>query len=113
MAPRYWRNTAALEDPAIGVEAEDASHNLEHGQYRASVDDISVNPNLVGGLFDFSGIHIGRLANVPNSDLLNLCAPQPIEELIATHAAMTRRTADELGNEPQLFDTPGGTIGQE
>ena len=22
MAPRYWRNTVALEDPAIGVEAD-------------------------------------------------------------------------------------------
>jgi hypothetical protein len=28
-------------------------------------------------------------------------------------AAMTRRTAHELGNEPDLTNTPGGTIGQE
>ena len=45
------------------------------------------------GLFDFSGINIGRLANESNSDLLNLCAPPPIEELIATHAAMTQLSA--------------------
>ena len=35
----------------------------------------------------------GRLASGSNSDLLNLCAPPPIEELIATHAAMTQLSA--------------------
>jgi len=43
MAPRYWRNTVALEDPAIGVEADATFHDLESGQYRASVDDISAS----------------------------------------------------------------------
>src|SRR3977135_3436956 len=53
MAPRYVRNTAALEDPTIGVEADaTAVYDLERGQYRASVDDISANPSFAGGLFD-------------------------------------------------------------
>ena len=52
MAPRYWQNTVVLEDPAIGAQAEVASADLDHGQYRATNDNNSANQNLAGGLFD-------------------------------------------------------------
>jgi hypothetical protein len=86
MAPRYWQNSDVSEDPAIGVEAKVAAMELDHSQYH----DNSAHPTLAGGLFDLSGINIGGFASGPNNDLLNLCAPPPIEELIATQAAMSQ-----------------------
>jgi hypothetical protein len=105
MAPRYWQNTVVLENPAIGLENEIAFDDLARDQYRANHDAISANPNLVGGQFDFSGISIGRFASGSNTDLLNLCTPQPIEELIATHAAMTQLSA-HFGRGGDGFDWP-------
>lgn len=105
MAPRYWQNTVASEDPAIGVEAEVANDDFGRGQYQVTNDIISPNRNLSEGLFDFSGIHFGRLASGSNGDLLNLCAPPPIEELIATHAAMTQLST-HLGRGGDGFDWP-------
>ena len=81
MAPRYWQNTVGVEDPAIGVAADVAFDGLGGGQYLATDCDRPADPNLAVGLFNFSGINIGRLANESKSDLLNLCAPPPIDEL--------------------------------
>jgi hypothetical protein len=89
MAPRYWQNAVVSEDPAIGGETEVAAADSDHGQYRPTHDNSS-HPTLAGGLFDLSGINIGGFANGPNNDLLNLCAPPPFEELIATQAAMSQ-----------------------
>jgi hypothetical protein len=100
MAPRNWQNTVGVEDPAIGAASDIAFDDLEGGHYLATDGDRPANPNLTVGLFDFSGINIGRLADESKSDLLNLCVPPPIDELIATHAAMTQLSAH--------FGRPGG-----
>jgi hypothetical protein len=88
MAPRYWQKTLQSEDPAIGVDASVAFDELGCAQYQATNCDRSAQPSFAGP-FDFSGIQVGRFASGTSSDLLNLFAPPPIEELIATHAAMT------------------------
>jgi hypothetical protein len=99
MAPRYWQNAVQSEDPAIGVDAGIGFDDSSGAQYAATNRDLSAYPNFAVP-FDFSGIQIGRFASGTSSDLINLFAPPPIEELIATHTAMTRLSAH--------FGRPGG-----
>jgi hypothetical protein len=99
MAPRYWQKTAQSEDPAIGVDDGVAVDDLDGAPYPAANRDFSARPSFAGP-FDFSGIQIGRFARGTSSDLLNLFAPPPIEELIATHSAVAQLSAH--------FGRPGG-----
>src|SRR3954454_18896346 len=85
IAPRYWQNTVYSEDPAIGVDAGVAFDHFGGEQHRATNCDRCTLPCFAGP-FDFSGIQIGRFASGPSSDVFNLFAPPPIEELIARNA---------------------------
>src|SRR4051794_32849241 len=97
MAPRYWQKTVQSDDPAIGVDDCVALDDLGCAQ---NLDrDRPAHPSF-GAPFDFSGIQIGRFASGTSSELLNLFAPPPIEELIATHAAVAQLSSH--------FGQPGG-----
>lgn len=105
MAPRYWQTTAQLEDPAIGIDAGVAFDEEGGAQYQATNCERSAQPRFAGP-FDLSGIQIGRFASGTSSDLLNLFAPPPIEELIATHSALSELSAHFGGPGSEAFDWP-------
>src|SRR5690349_12320658 len=99
MAPRYWQNTVVVDDPAIGAETSVTFSDFDRPQDRVELGNAH-------GQFDFTGIGIGGFAVGTNNDLLNLCAPPPIEELIATHSAMTELSSHFGRPSGDGFDWP-------
>lgn len=106
LAPRYWQNEVTSDDPTIGQAADVAPGDTDLDLRRTAEVDYSAKSDFAAWLFDSGRIDFGRLAGTSNSDLLNSLAPPPIEELIATHAAMSQLSARLTRSDGEGFDWP-------
>jgi hypothetical protein len=88
MAPRYWRSGVVQHDSPIGIEAELADDDWETRYDVHPFDHTQLNS--AAHFFNLDGIGAGRFTGAMKVDLLNVCPPPSIEELVAAHTAMPR-----------------------
>src|SRR5262249_24183624 len=98
-------NTVVQNDPAMGVEPETVVDGSAMPTYRMPrFDQNQLNP--AAEFFNLDGMNVGRLGGGSTTDLLNIYAAQPIDELVATHSAEAQLSGRTGHANADGFDWP-------